>query len=230
MTAPLARPEPIKILVVEDDRKLALFLRRVLSEEGYLVDASGSGPEALAQGRSGIYNLVVLDWMLPDLDGLEVCRQLRRAGSVASILMLTARGEVSERVLGLNAGADDYLVKPFEVEELIARVHALLRRSQGHARQRLGLLELDRESRRALLAGHALDLTTREFNLLLQLAHREGQVVTRSELLSRVWSTRFDPESNVVEVHVSRLRDKLGEHAWMIETVRGRGYRLRAEP
>jgi DNA-binding response OmpR family regulator len=226
----LPRPEPVKILVVEDDRKLALFLRRVFSEEGYLVDLSGSGPEALAQGRSGIYNLVVLDWMLPDLDGLEVCRQLRRAGSAASILMLTARGEVSERVLGLNAGADDYLVKPFEVEELIARVHALLRRSQGHARQKIGLLELDRESRRALLAGQTLDLTTREFNLLLQLAHREGQVVTRSELLSRVWSTRFDPESNVVEVHVSRLRDKLGGHAWMIETVRGRGYRLRAAP
>jgi DNA-binding response OmpR family regulator len=218
----------VKILVVEDDRKLALFLQKVLIEEGYTADICSSGTAALAQARTGIYNLVLLDWMIPDLDGLEVCRQLRSAGSTVPILMLTARGELQERVLGLNSGADDYLPKPFEVEEFVARVNALLRRSSGHPRMKLGPLEIDRDARRALLDGKPLDLTTRELSLLLHLAHREGQIVTRTELLAQVWSTRFDPESNVVDVHVSRLRDKLGEHAWMIDTVRGRGYRLRA--
>ncbi|HEX8952195.1 MAG TPA: response regulator transcription factor, partial [Polyangia bacterium] len=124
-------------------------------------------------------------------------------------------------------GADDYVVKPFEVEELLARVHALLRRSSGHAQLRLGPLELDRGGRRALLDGDPLDLTAREFALLLHLAHRSDRVVTRTELLSQAWSVRLDPESNVVEVHISRLRDKLGKYQWMIETVRGKGYRLR---
>jgi DNA-binding response OmpR family regulator len=216
----------MKILVTEDDRKVAGFLQRVLSEEGYIVDLCTSGAEAVTQARAGLYNLVVLDWMIPELDGLEVCRQLRRGGSTVPILMLTARGELQERVLGLNAGADDYLVKPLEVEEFIARVAALLRRSVGLLNLKLGALEIDRESRSALLGGRRLDLTTRENALLLHLAHHAGQVVTRSELLLRVWSTQFDSGSNVVEVHVSRLREKLGEHAWMLETVRGRGYRL----
>jgi DNA-binding response OmpR family regulator len=218
--------QSMKILVTEDDRKVAGFLQRVLSEEGYIVDLCTSGAEAVTQARAGLYNLVVLDWMIPDLDGLEVCRQLRRGGSTVPILMLTARGELQERVLGLNAGADDYLVKPLEVEEFIARVAALLRRSVGLLNLKLGALEIDRESRSALLGGRRLDLTTRENALLLHLAHHAGQVVTRSELLLRVWSTQFDSGSNVVEVHVSRLREKLGEHAWMLETVRGRGYRL----
>jgi DNA-binding response OmpR family regulator len=218
----------VKILVVEDDRKLASFLQRVLVEEGYTVDVCSSGTAAFTQARTGIYGLIILDWMLPDLDGLEVCRRLRGAGFAVPILMLTARGEVSERVLALNSGADDYLIKPFEVEEFVARVNALLRRSTGHPSLKLGALEIERESRRALVESKVLELTSREFGLLLHLAHRAGQVVTRTELLAQVWSTQFDPESNVVEVHVSRLRDKLGEHAWMIETVRGRGYRLRA--
>jgi DNA-binding response OmpR family regulator len=219
----------VKILVVEDDRKLARFLQRVLSEEGYTADWCQSGADALGQAESGLYNLVVLDWMIPDLDGLELCRRLRRLGSTVPILMLTARGELKERVLGLDSGADDYLVKPFEIDELLARVHALLRRSVGQATLKLGLLAIDRANRSALLDGRPLELTAREFSLLVHLALRAGRVVTRSELLSHVWSTQFDPESNVVEVHVSRLRDKLGPHAALIETVRGRGYRLRAE-
>ena len=219
----------LRVLVVEDDQRLARFLERVLKEEGYSVDRCTSGADAVTQLRSGVYNLVLLDWMIPDLDGLEVCRQARRGGSTVPILMLTARDQVSERVLGLDAGADDYLVKPFDVEELLARINALLRRSSGHAQLRLGALAIDRASRTVELDGKRLDLTARELALLLHLAHRAGQVVTRTELLTQVWSIRFDPESNVVEVHMSRLRDKLGKRAWMIETVRGRGYRLRTQ-
>ncbi|HEX9103292.1 MAG TPA: response regulator transcription factor [Polyangia bacterium] len=217
----------MRILVVEDDQKLARFLDRMLTEEGFSVDRCASGADALTRMRASDYDLVLLDWMIPDLDGIEVCRQARRGGSTVPILMLTARDQVGERVLGLDAGADDYVVKPFEVEELLARVHALLRRSSGHAQLRLGPLELDRGGRRALLDGDPLDLTAREFALLLHLAHRSDRVVTRTELLSQAWSVRLDPESNVVEVHISRLRDKLGKYQWMIETVRGKGYRLR---
>jgi two-component system, OmpR family, response regulator len=217
----------VKVLVVEDDRKLARLLQRVLTEEGCAAELSADGEDALARARAGRYDLIVLDWMIPGVDGLEVCRELRRGGSTVPILMLTARGEVSERVLGLNTGADDYLVKPFEVDELVARVNSLIRRASGQHRVKLGALEIDRVERRALLDGKLVELTAREFSLLLHLALRRDRVVTRAELLAEVWSTQFDPESNVVEVHVSRLRDKLGEHAWMIDTVRGRGYRMR---
>jgi DNA-binding response OmpR family regulator len=217
----------MKILVVEDDRKLARFLQRVLTEEGYTADLCSSGADALAQASSGIYRLVVLDWMIPEGDGLEVCRQLRRLGCDVPIIMLTARGEVSERVMALDAGADDYLVKPFEIDELVARVKALLRRASGPLRLKFGGIEIDREQRRVLINGAPIELTGKEFNLLIHLAHKAGQVVTRSELLTGVWSTQFDTESNVVEVHISRLREKLGAHSELIETVRGRGYRLR---
>jgi DNA-binding response OmpR family regulator len=217
----------MRILVVEDDQKLGSFLGRVLSEEGYSIDRCATGADAVSQAMLGVYELVLLDWMIPGLDGLEVCRQLRRDGLAVPILMLTARDQVRERVLALDAGADDYLVKPFELEELVARIHALLRRAQGHARVKLGPLDLDRAQRLVLLDGEPLDLTGMELALLLHLAHRLHRVVTRSELLSQVWSIRFDPESNLVDVHISRLRDKLGPYAWMIETVRGRGYRMR---
>lgn len=217
----------MRILVVEDDQRLAGFLERRLVEEGYSVERSANGAEALAQVGAGGYELVLLDWTIPELDGLEVCRQVRRSGSTVPILMLTARDEASERVLALDAGADDCLVKPFEVEELLARINALYRRSNGHAKLDLGPLQLDCNGRRAVLDGRTLDLTAREFALLMHLAHRTGRIVTKSELLRQVWSIDFDPESNVVEVHVSRLRDKLGRREWMIETIRGRGYRLR---
>jgi DNA-binding response OmpR family regulator len=217
----------VKILVVEDDRKLARFLQRVFSEEGYSADAAYSGTDAIERVLGGIYKLVVLDWVIPDLDGLEVCRELRRCGCNVPILMLTARCEPSERVICLRAGADDYLVKPFEVEELVARVTALLRRAAGSLCLTFGRLVVDREQRCVLIDGERIALTAREFQLLLHLAHRCGQVVTRSELLTEVWSTQFDPDSNVVEVHMSRLRDKLGDAADVIETVRGEGYRLR---
>lgn len=219
----------MKALVVEDDAKVARLLARALTEEGYAVDTCASGLEAIRQATAVAYDTVVLDWMLREGDGLSVCRTLRQAGRTVPILMLTARGEVSERVLGLEAGADDYLVKPFHIDEFLARVRSLQRRAGGgYAAMRVGPLVLQRIERRALLDGKLLDLTSREYALLLHLAYRADQVVTRSDLLSQVWESRIDPGSNVIEVHVSHLRDKFADDAWMIETVRGQGYRLRS--
>jgi DNA-binding response OmpR family regulator len=220
----------MKVLIVEDDRKVARFIARVLAEEGFVTDLCVNGADAVRQAAAVAYDVILLDWMLPDLDGLAACRELRLVGVAAPIIMLTARGEVRERVLGLEAGADDYVVKPFEIDELLARIQAVLRRTQGFGRMQVGALEIDRLHRRVTRDGQPLDLTTREYMLLLALAHRCEHVVSRSELLSQVWSTHFDRGSNLVEVHVSRLRDKLGEHAWMIDTVRGKGYRLRQSP
>lgn len=217
----------MKILIVEDNRKLAHLLQRMLSEEGYVADVCENGARALTQMAAANYDLIILDWMIPEYDGLEVCRQLRRIGSTVPILMLTARGDLGERVLGLDAGADDYLVKPFEIDELMARINALLRRAVGYGPLKFGTLEIDRTGRRVRLDGKPLELTSREFALLLHLAHRADRVVSRSELLTQVWAQQFDTESNVVEVHISRLRDKLGTSATRIETVRGQGYRLR---
>ncbi|AKU99855.1 DNA-binding heavy metal response regulator [Labilithrix luteola] len=218
------------MLVVEDDAKLSRFLVRVLVEEGFAADSCETGADAFAQASAGIYDLIILDWMLPDVDGLSVCRRLRQGGLSTPILMLTARGEVRERVLGLETGADDYLVKPFEVEELVARMRSLVRRATGFAKLSVGPLEVDRLGREVRLRGQTLDLTTREYALLVDLVHHAEKVVTRAELLARVWGTTFDPGSNLVEVHVSRLRDKLGDSASMIETVRGAGYRLTSTP
>ena len=217
----------VKLLVIEDDLKLARLLTRVLQEEGYVVDGCSKGEPGLRQASSGLYDLVVIDWMLPDLDGLSLCRRLRELGASLPILMLTSRAELSERVMALDSGVDDYVVKPFEIEELVARIRALLRRIAGLGRTRVGALELDPQHRRVTLGSAPLELTAREQALLAYLARRADQVVTRSELLAHVWSQQFDPGSNLVEVHVSRLRDKLGRAAWMIETVRGVGYRLR---
>lgn len=220
----------MKLLVVEDDSKVARFLTRLLTEEGYAADNCARGADAIHQGSTGIYALILLDWMLPDLDGLSVVRELRRRGTRTPVLMLTARGEVGEKVLALDAGADDFVVKPFEVEELLARVRALLRRAASADRCEVGPLRIDFAQRSAVVHGAALDLTSKEYALLLHLAQRVERVVTRSELLARVWGSQFDPGSNLVDVHVSRLREKFGAAAWMIETQRGVGYRLRAEP
>jgi len=217
----------VKVLVVEDGVKVARFLARVLSEEGFTADICTRGDDAIRQAATGLYGLVLLDWMLPDIDGLSVCREIRRSGVWVPILMLTARGEVRERVLGLSSGADDYLVKPFEVDELVARVHALVRRAEGFAQLRCGALEIDRVAHVARIEGVTIDLTTREYAVLAHLARHSEQIVTRSDLLAQVWDTTFESGSNIVEVQISRLRDKLGAHAWMIETVRGFGYRMR---
>jgi two-component system, OmpR family, response regulator len=216
----------VKLLVVEDNRKFSSFLLRALTEEGYVVDALFDGGSVLAQVEAVAYDAIVLDWMLPSLDGVSVCRTLRERGNRVPILMLTARNETGERVMGLDAGADDYMVKPFEFEEFLARVRALLRRgaSADPVVSRFGALTLDRAERIATLAGRKLDLTTREFALLAYLVRENGRIVTRSELLAKVWQTVFDPSSNVVDVHIRNLRDKLRED--LIETVRGVGYRM----
>jgi DNA-binding response OmpR family regulator len=220
----------MKVLIVEDDEKVALFLARMLGEEGFVTDLCASGADALRLASAVTYDAILLDWMLPDRDGLTVCRELRRAGATTPIIMLTARGEVRERVLGLETGADDYVVKPFEIDELLARLQAVLRRTYGFGRLEIGELAIDRLQRRVRVADRDLELTEREYALLLFLAHQTDRVATRSELLSHVWSTKFDPGSNLVDVHISRLRDKLGDHAWMIDTVRGKGYRLLRSP
>jgi two-component system OmpR family response regulator len=216
----------MKVLVVEDSKRLGSFLKRALEEEGYVTDIAVDGATALAQAERIPYDVIVLDWMLPDVDGVSVCRTLRSRGVGVPIVMLTARAEVAERITGLDAGADDYIVKPFDLGEFLARIRARTRREAGAASIVLGPLMIDRAERRAVLAGEVLSLTPREFALLAHLARNAGRVVPRTELLSKVWETMFDPGSNVIEAHIKNLREKLGVHSTMIETVRGAGYRL----
>jgi two-component system, OmpR family, response regulator len=216
----------MKVLVVEDNKRLGQFLKRALEEEGYVADLAQDGTTGLRQAETIAYEVIVLDWMLPDTDGVTVCRTLRAHGCTTPIVMLTARAEVPERIMGLDAGADDYIVKPFDLGEFLARIRARARRDSGGNQIVIGPLVIDRVERRATLAGESLSLTPREFSVLTHLARAAGRVVSRTELLSKVWETTFDPGSNVVEAHVKNLRDKLGVHSKMIETVRGTGYRL----
>jgi DNA-binding response OmpR family regulator len=218
----------MKILIVEDDRKLASLISDVLSDAGYACDTCANGADALRQLEVEDYCLVALDWSLPGLDGVELCRELRRTGVRTPVLMISGRERVEQRVLALEVGADDYLVKPFKMMELVARVKAILRRASGEPAGVVGPLKVDFRSGTILLDGRALDLTSKERVLLLHLLHHADRIVSRSELLAQVWEKGFDPESNLVDVHVSRLRKKLEGHAWMIETLRGQGYRLRA--
>jgi DNA-binding response OmpR family regulator len=214
----------VRLLLVEDDPKLGPLLARALSAEGYAVTLARS----VAEVRRLVPELevAIVDWMLPDGDGLEVCTALRRRGIEAPLLVLTARGETRDRVAALDLGADDYLTKPFDMDELLARLRALLRRGPRLSTLDVGPLHLDVARRNAFAGGELLPLTDREFALLLYLARRAGRAVTKAELVEGVWETD-EIVPNVVEVHVSRLRDKLGAHAALVETVRGAGYRLR---
>ena len=217
----------MKILIVEDNQKLAALLQRALHEESHVADIVDNGTDAISQSASIAYDLVILDWMLPGADGLTVCRTLRGRGSNTPVLILTARTEVSERILGLDAGADDYLLKPFDLGELLARVRAIGRRGAGtNGFVKVGPLALDRLERHATLNGKPVDLTPREFELLTYLAKEPGRVVPRSELLLRVWETTADAGSNVVDAHIMKVREKLGEFAPLVETIRGIGYRF----
>jgi DNA-binding response OmpR family regulator len=217
-----------KILVVEDDRKLSALLGRVLSEEGYEVVTAPSKEGALSAMSLESPDILIVDRMLPDGDGLELCDSAVLLRGGLPVMVLTALGEVADRVEGLDRGADDYVLKPFEIPELLARVRALLRRSATPLRQ-IGGLRLDFRTRRVWSGSEPLDLTAREFDVLAHLLEAEGAVLSRAELLSAVWGTQRDPGTNLVDVHISRLRGKLGPVAAMIETVRGGGYRFRRE-
>jgi DNA-binding response OmpR family regulator len=215
------------ILLVEDDPNLVQLLTRIVTEEGYESTCCTSLEAGRQAALSKHFDVVILDWMLPDGDGIALCTELRERGVQTPILMLTARGETPDRVKGLRSGADDYLVKPFDVEELLLRISALLRRATSATTLNAGDLQIDRLARTARIGEQPLDLTSKELELLVTLAMHPGEVQSRSHILQSVWSLAFDPGSGVLDVHVSRLRDKLGPHAWMVETVRGAGLRLR---
>jgi two-component system OmpR family response regulator len=223
----------MRILVVEDNVKLAASLRKGLEQESYAVEVSGDGADALDLLRSGPkdYDLVVLDVMLPGMDGFTLCRQLRARGSRVPVILLTARDAVPDRVAGLDAGADDYLPKPFSFDELTARIRALLRRPQAAAPVVLhaGEVTLDPARREVTARGKPVSLTTKEFGLLELFLRHPGQVLSRQQIERRVWSGDFDADSNVLEVHVRNIRRKLAEagHDDAIETVRGAGYRFK---
>ena len=225
----------MKLLVVEDEVKLAEYLRKGLSEEGYTVDVAHTGIDGLHMATEVDYDLLILDGMLPGIDGLAVLAALRQSKQTP-VLMLTARGQVEDRVRGLQSGADDYLVKPFAFSELVARIQVLLRRAgsvKSHGEPtllKLADLELDLIRRKVTRAGQRLDLTAKEFNLLSLLLRRQAEVTSRTELAEQVWDMNFDSETNVVEVAVRRLRSKLDQpfERPLLQTVRGMGYVLEA--
>jgi two-component system OmpR family response regulator len=223
----------MRILVVEDELKMAGLLRRGLQEEGHAVDLARTGDDALWMARATEYDAVVLDLMLPGLDGLEVCRRLRDGGVWAPVLMLTARDGVNDRVAGLDAGADDYLPKPFSFAELLARLRALVRRGAGErpAVLQVGDLRLDPATRRAWRGDVEVKLSAKEFALLEAFMRRPGDVLSRYQLLEHAWDYGYENRSNVVDVYVRYLRDKVDRPFGRasIETVRGVGYRLRDE-
>jgi two-component system OmpR family response regulator len=223
----------MRLLLVEDDVKLVRALRRGLEREGYAVDLAGDGDDALAQARAHDYDAVVLDVMLPGRDGFSVCQELRRHANWVPVLMLTARDHVKDRIRGLDAGADDYLVKPFDFGELLARLRALARREPAERPTVIELGDLRVDPARYLVtrAGREIDLTPREFELLHFLARHAGEVVPRAELLERVWDESEDGSTNVVDVYVGYLRKKLERpfrRRRLIRTVRGVGFMLEA--
>ena len=222
----------MRILLVEDEGDAAAVLAKGLREHAYAVDIANDGGQALEQAAINEYDVIVLDLLLPTLDGLEVCRRLRSEGTTTPILMLTARGEPDQRVEGLDAGADDYLPKPYHFPELLARVRALLRRGPALASAVLRIedLTIDTRGQQVRRAERQIQLTTKEYALLEYLVRRQGQVVGRADIAEHVWDDSFDPLSNLIEVYIQRLRRKIddGEAVKLIHTRRGAGYCLTA--
>jgi DNA-binding response OmpR family regulator len=228
LVSPAAGENGVRVLVVDDEESILDFVQMGLEYEGFTVEVVTDGPSALASVSARRPDLVILDLNLPGLDGMEVCRRLRQ-GSDVPIIMLTARGDVDERVEGLEAGADDYLPKPFRFKELLARVRAVLRRRTTLSEQTLrhGDLVLNRSTREVFQDGRPIQLTPREFDLLEQFMLHPRQVLTRDVILDRVWGTDYIGDGNLIEVHISALREKLGDRQrTVIRTVRGLGYAL----
>lgn len=223
----------MKILLVEDDPKLAGLVTKGLTARGFIVDHAGNGDDGFVLATTRSYDAIVLDVMLPGRDGLSILRQLRAKCMSVAVVLVTARSALDERLDGLNLGADDYLTKPFYVEELIARLHAVLRRASGHPASILnhGALSVNLLTREVRCASALVELTAREFALLTYLLRSPGQTFTRTQICEHVWNYHFDPGTNLVDVYVQHVRKKLGDLGLaLIETVRGVGYRVRPEP
>ena len=224
----------MRCLVIEDDAQLRAYIEKGLREAGHTVDTASNGRDGLFLATTEQYDAMVLDWMLPEVDGMRVLHALRAGDSTTPVLMLSARGQVDDRVRGLRSGANDYLVKPFAFEELLARLEILATRHNAAASGTTTLvchdLQMDLLARRVTRAGRAIDLNPREFSLLEYLMCHQNQVVTRTLLLENLWHYNFDPQTNVIDVHISRLRQKIdrGFDRPLIHTVRGAGYRLAA--
>ena len=224
----------MRLLLVEDDIDVARFIRKGLMEESYAVDVAGDGEAALEMAAVNAYDGIILDLMIPPPDGIQVCRTLRASGASVPVLMLTARDTVEDKVAGLDAGADDYLAKPFQFRELVARVRALLRRGgpKMSAVFNVGDLEIDSGSHRVSISGQSLLLTTKEYAVLEYLARNAGRIVSREEIAEHVWAQEYDPFSNLIEAYINRLRrhiEKLSSTRY-IHTIRGSGYMLEPEP
>lgn len=220
----------VRVLIVEDEKRMSSFIQRGLKEEGYVVDVAFDGEQGLEYATVNEYDLVVLDWMMPKMDGITVCSKIRQEGSQVPILMLTVRDTIEDKIRGLDQGADDYLTKPFAFDELLARIRALTRRPRDLQQTILkaGQLSLDLVGRRAYVGTDLITLSQKEFSLLEFLMRRKGQVVTRSQIAEHVWDLHFDPMSNTIDVYINFLRKKIDGHRKKsrIETLRGSGYRL----
>lgn len=222
----------MRVLIVEDDLEAAAYMVKGLKESGYVVDHVADGREALYRVAAEAYDAVVVDRMLPGVDGLTIVRTMRSAGNLAPVLILSALGDVDDRVKGLKAGGDDYLVKPYAFAELLARLEALLRRGRADAPDttlKIADLEMDLVGRTVRRGGRPIELKPKEFALLEYLMRHAGHVVTRTMLLENVWDYSFDPQTNVIDVHISRLRQKIdkGQDKPLLSTIRGAGYSLR---